>query len=440
MTLSFDSLVGTLSATIEALSDPRKPSNATRYSLRDVVLGGFSCFFMQNESFLEYQRQLDSRQGRNNAESLFGLEQIPSVEQIRNILDEIAAANLFCVFDVVYARLQEQGYLRSFECLEQNLLVALDGTDYHSSQKIHCPFCSTQLSRNGEITYRHKALLPVIVAPGQASVLSLSPAFITPQDGHEKQDCEQAAAKRWMADHRHLATAQAITVLGDDLFSRQPMCEAAQANGFNFIFVCLPSSHAALYDWIDFKQTKGQVKTMTRQVRQGKTDEVWHYRYLNDVPLRATAPSLSVNWCELTITRKRDGKRLYHNSWVTNHSLTRQTVVKVAQAGRCRWKTENENHNVLKTKGYNLAHNFGHGQQHLSACLLTLNLLAFLFHTVLAMVDERYQQIRQIRGTRRGFFQDIVALTKYWWFESWTALLDFMLDDTPQTKPISNTS
>jgi hypothetical protein len=41
----------------------------------------------------------------------------------------------------------------------------------------------------------------------------------------------------------------------------------------------------------------------------------------------------------------------------------------------------------LKTKGYHLEHNFGHGQEHLAACLLTLNLLAFLFHTVLHLTN-----------------------------------------------------
>jgi hypothetical protein len=87
--------------------------------------------------------------------------------------------------------------------------------------------------------------------------------------------------------------------------------------------------------------------------------------------------------------------------------------------------------NVLKTKGYHLEHSFGHGQDHLASFLLTLNLLAFLFHTVLALVDQSYQRIRRQRGTRKGFFQDILALTKYLLFESWQHLLDFMIDDSP---------
>lgn len=433
LSLNFEVLLGTLESRIEGLADPRKPSNSMLYSLSDLFVGAFSAFYMQSNSFLEYQRHLDSREGRNNAESLFGLTDIPSVEQIRNVLDQIAASGLFGVFDSIYDALDHQGYLKGFETLSSTLLVALDGTEYHSSQSISCPCCSKRTSRKGQVTYSHKAILPVIVSPHQSAVISLAPALITPQDGHAKQDCEQAAAKRWIRGHQSMATARSVTVLGDDLFSRQPMCETTIANGFNYIFVCLPESHPALYDWVEFNANNGKVKTLRRTVSSGKNDEVWQYRYLNDVPLRAEEPSLSVNWCELTVTSKGDGKQRYRNSWVTNHTLTAQRVIEVAQAGRCRWKTENENHNVLKTKGYNLEHNFGHGNQHLSSVLLTLNLLAFLFHTVLALADERYQMIRQRRGTRQGFFQDILALTKYLWFESWTALLDFMLAEmTPK--------
>ncbi len=68
--------------------------------------------------------------------------------------------------------------------------------------------------------------------------------------------------------------------------------------------------------------------------------------------------------------------------------------------GRARWKVENENNNVLKTKGYHIEHNFGHGSQHLASLLLSLNLLAFLFHTVLDLMDEQYHAIRQAMFSR----------------------------------------
>jgi len=80
-----------------------------------------------------------------------------------------------------------------------------------------------------------------------------------------------------------------------------------------------------------------------------------------------------VNWCELTLTRQSDGKVHYQNAFITRHQLIALTVALVISAGRSRWKTENENHNVLKTKGYHLEHNLGHGQHHLASLLLTLD-------------------------------------------------------------------
>ncbi len=112
--------------------------------------------------------------------------------------------------------------------------VLLDGTDYYRSEQVSCSCCSTRTARNGQVTYTHKAILPVIVSPVQSAVISLPPEFITPQDGHAKQDCEQAAAKRWIASAPEIFQTQAVTLLGDDLFSRQPMCEAVLDKKFGY--------------------------------------------------------------------------------------------------------------------------------------------------------------------------------------------------------------
>jgi hypothetical protein len=52
-------------------------------------------------------------------------------------------------------------------------------------------------------------------------------------------------------------------------------------------------------------------------------------------------------------------------------------------AGRARWKIENERRNVLKNRGYNLEHNFGHGDSHAADIFFLLNLLTLQFHTIL---------------------------------------------------------
>ena len=91
---------------IGQVKDPRLASNNTRYSLKDAVLGAFSVFFMQCESFLEHQRQMQSRQGQDNAQTLFGLVQVPTMLQIRNILDKVMAQELFAV--EFYQKIRQQ--------------------------------------------------------------------------------------------------------------------------------------------------------------------------------------------------------------------------------------------------------------------------------------------------------------------------------------------
>jgi hypothetical protein len=78
---------------------------------------------------------------------------------------------------------------------------------------------------------------------------------------------------------------------------------------------------------------------------------------------------LPVEWVDITVVNATTGEQLDHNSFITNHDVTADTVDDVAQAGRARWKIANENNNLLKTKGYHIEHNFGHGKQSLWAFL-----------------------------------------------------------------------
>jgi hypothetical protein len=58
-------------------------------------------------------------------------------------------------------------------------------------------------------------------------------------------------------------------------------------------------------------------------------------------------------------------------------------------------------------------HNFGHGHHYLSTGLFTLNVLAFLLHTVQDIVNVPYRLLRQVLLVARYtfFFNDLRALT-----------------------------
>jgi len=60
------------------LPDGRKGGNNQHYALRDACLSAFGVFFTQSPSFLAYQREMRLRKGQDNAQSLFGVQEIPS--------------------------------------------------------------------------------------------------------------------------------------------------------------------------------------------------------------------------------------------------------------------------------------------------------------------------------------------------------------------------
>ena len=151
--LSFDDLQAILHQGIAHLPDHRKPSPNTRYTMQDAALGAFGIFFTQAPSFLEYQRRLQASKGRHNAQTLFGVQQIPCDNQIRTLLDPIAPSHFDPIFLEVFQRLDQHHLLDSFRVLGDQLLVALDGTTYFSSQAIHCPNCLTRQLSNGHTLY-----------------------------------------------------------------------------------------------------------------------------------------------------------------------------------------------------------------------------------------------------------------------------------------------
>ena len=424
----FDRIIQRLRDCAASLPDRRRGKN-TRYSMADIALSAFSVFFTQCPSFLSFQRSMQKARGCSNAQSFFQVEHIPTDNHIRHCLDPVEPRHLSGLFEELYQGFDQQGLIEAMVSVNQTQLIALDGTWYFSSQSktIHCPNCSSIHHTSGETTHYHSALTPVIVSPAHEHVVPLAPEFIVAQDGHKKQDCEINAAKRWLSRYAPEHEGANQTLLGDDLYAHQPFCRQVLLHGLHFLFTCKASSHIHLSRWIDELEEGSEVHTLSQRVKSKSNRWQTHeYRWVHSVPLSDCDEALKVNWCELTIT-DHEGKVSYHNAWITDWDINAKNVAQMVAAARARWKIENENNNVLKTKGYHLEHNFGHGKEHLSSLLLTMNLLAFGLHTLLSVSQDSYRLIRGSLSTRQMFFEHIRALSHYHCFESWDQMMDFMM-------------
>jgi hypothetical protein len=423
-----ESLIEATREVCAALPDKRRGTNR-QFAMADIGMAAFSVFFMQSPSFLAHQRQLLDGQGRSNCHTLFRMTQIPSDNHIRAMLDPVEPSLFNPVFEQAVDTLADGGGLAALRCLGDHVLIALDGTEYHRSAKVHCQHCST-VTKAGKTEYFHAMVQAAIVAPGHNRAVPLQPEFIAPQDGHDKQDCESRACRRWLAAHGPTYARLKPIYLGDDLYACQPICAAVLAAEGHFLFVCKPDSHPTLTEYLTGIDRDERVET----VKRGKQRFRYTYRWMSDLPLRDGDDALRVNWLSIEIADAK-GKVTYRNSFVTDLAVDHDNVIALAACGRARWKIENETFNTLKTKGYNLEHNFGHGKDKLAAVLATLNLLAFACHTVADLADDLWRKARDRAHTRAGFFNHLRSITVFVVFPSWQDLLATLAFDKPLPRP-----
>ena len=398
--------------------------------MADIGMGGFAVFFLQSPSFLAAQKQMESRQGMSNARTLFGIEHLPTDNHIRSMLDGVPPEHFDRMFYHVVDELEEIGALDRMRRLDGRMLIALDGTEHFTSYRIGCESCSTRRKADGKVQNFHAMLGASIVAPGTSDLLPLPPEFVRRQDGAKKQDCEVNAAKRWLARVGPKLARLKPVYLGDDLYSRQPVCEAILKAGGSFLLTCKPTSHTTMHEYIQGVEVD---ELRTTEKGAGKRRRHIRHRWMNGLPIRGGRDALTVNWFEITITSET-GRRNYHNSFATDIPVSRDNVAELAECARARWKVENNTFRALKD-GYHLEHNFGHGRETLASVLATFNMIAFLMQSACDLACEAWKAARAKLGARYRMLDHVKFLLCYVLHPDWDVVMKTVVSGELPARP-----
>jgi hypothetical protein len=427
--LTFEAFRDLLATTFIQIADHRDPRRIT-WELPAVLMSAFAMLFFQHPSLLEYQRRMQQRTGRSNLERVFAVEEIPSDTQMREILDGVPTEPLRRVLPQTFEQMRRVGWTTRFVTEvagERYYPTALDGSEYFHSTQIHCPSCLRQSSANGETHYSHVVVAATVTRAGSHEIVPLDAEEVHNADGQQKQDCELTAAKRLVkrlrAEHRQFP----VCIVGAALYAHEPFIQELRALRMGFVLVAQPTSHVALFEQIEEREQRGDCGRGVWEDRTTRPYRSFEYRSTADVPL-TRAGTVRVNFLEVW-ERRTDGTVGYHNSWVTDVAVTPETVMPIVGIGRSRWKIENEQFNVHKNHGYEVEHNYGHGQQTLAMVFYLLHLLAFVAHKLLEFGDRLYQQCRA-GESRRGLWTLFRSAFYLIELASWEALLRYHLRET----------
>jgi hypothetical protein len=392
-------------------------------------MAGFALFSLKDPSLLAFDARRDDP--NSNLSTIYGIRNIPCDSQMRTILDDVEPSSLRPAFADIFRHLQRGKALASLLFHKGHYLLSFDGSQYFSSEKIHCANCLEKHHRNGTVTYSHQMLAAVLVHPDLCEVIPLMPEPIVKRDGQTKNDCELNAAKRFFPafrrDHPHLP----VIATGDGLTANAPLIKLLKTHAIRFILGAKPGDHTFLFQQMEQAYGDGRVHLLT--LYDNRTKTLHHFRWLEDVSLNEANADVLVNLLEYW--EIKDNEVMYF-SWVTDLELNEETVWDIMRGGRARWKVENETFNTLKNQGYHFEHNFGHGEKHLSVVFALLMMLAFLVDEVQQLCCTLFQAVRQKLGSKRRLWDEMRHLFHSFVFASMAQLYEALLRGIAKQKPV----
>jgi hypothetical protein len=175
--LTLEAMIDLLSTTFRHIPDTRHP-NRVDYSLHDTLMSGFAMLFFQHASLLEFQRKMKQRRGRCNLETLFGVHEVPSDTQMREILDRVPPELLRPLLPMLFEKVRRAGWAKEFQSpvpsgshQGEYYTAMLDGSDYFHSTNVQCPGCLQRTDTSGQVHFRHTVVSATLVKAGSHRVL-----------------------------------------------------------------------------------------------------------------------------------------------------------------------------------------------------------------------------------------------------------------------------
>jgi hypothetical protein len=361
---------------------------------------------------LRSRRQLDYKYRETGSCVLENINRLAATQQttvpIHDTLDDylaqigpkpVAAVRVQMINRLIRMRVLDSARVQG------RLVAAVDATGYLTFRSKHGDHCLTR--RCGEHTlYSHQVLEVKILGPAQTA-LSLGSEFIDNQDladspptaGDEKrkQDCELKAARRLLEGTRKDFPQLKLCLTGDGLYACGAGFQMAKDFNTSFIFVFKGGGLPAL--WREFQ-------TLLRLCPQQQFEEAedgWRhvYRWINDLPY---TDSDNRSWKLQAIHYSGYGPNGERSEWawlVSPDLVVTAATVKgiVWEAGRPRWRVENQGFNVQKTSDLNLEHAYSEGE-HFGVYYLLLQVA----HILLQLMEKGslLRQLAREAGKRCG--------------------------------------
>lgn len=349
---------------MDQLADKRKGSI---YTMAEVVTGCIALFVFKETSRNAFNLDRQERSFRENYVRIFK-KRLPHMDTVHRVMTELSADSLEDIKQAFVAALIDQHLLRRFRLWGKYYTIAIDGTgvsSYKENNEEQVLPCKT--TKNGVTTYYSHVVEAKLVTSSGLSI-SIGSEWVSNQPENksefDKQDCEQKAFERLAGKIKKQFPRLPVCILADGLYPNKTFMKTCQDNGWAYIVVlkdgCLKTLQQDITD-IEDKHRHSQVYEHLEN--KGKRHVHQHYEWVTET---LTHAGHTVYWlsCTETITHLDRNRKVLSVEEptrfvnLTSIKVDKDNIGALSNAGRMRWKIENEGFNTQKNGGYNLGHKY----------------------------------------------------------------------------------
>jgi hypothetical protein len=336
-----------LNKKLKQVKDPRHQSYIT-YDPEIILM----MVIIKNASNIETMREMTDEFNSDicidNLSRILGIErldEIPHYDTVNDFLSRLQLEELENIRTYMIKELINKKCFYDYRIDGKYWGIVIDGTGLFTFREKHCEHCLKREYKNEETgekktVYMHHVLEAKLVVGDL--VFSIASEFIENEsEDVEKQDCELNAFYRMEKKLKHTFKRLPICIIADSLYACENVFKLCDKNKWKYL--------------IRFKE--GSIKSVMKEFQKLRVLEDNNsdkgISWVNDIPYNER----TVNVLEFVEEMEKDNRTF---TYITNIKVGRKNAKGLINAGRSRWKIENEGFNNQKNIRYYIQHANSH--------------------------------------------------------------------------------
>lgn len=370
---------------LAGIDDPRDPDKII-YPLPCLLFTGLLMFLCQ----LAARRQValkfrDDPPSVANFARLFGVPNAPHGDTLDYTFSNLKPQQVQeCVTRLVEILIRKK-VLERYRLLDQYYVVAIDGTGIYSFSQRHCEHCLTR-THNGKTTYYHYVLEAKLITWDGLSLSLMSEFIENPQANPTKQDCELNAFHRLAARLKKRFPRLPICLSLDGLFACGPVFLRCRNYNWRYMIVLKEEGLPSVYqEFVGLARLQPEARLKEQILKPVEIKR--SFRWVNEIQYSDSKDREHLlNVIELHETKSENGQpKTTRFMWLTDLEINKGNVRALAQnAGRDRWKIENQGFNSQKQGGFALEHLYSHDYTAAKVFYFLLQMAHLFFQLMIA--------------------------------------------------------